>query len=123
MATQMLSLSQPSGNRSAVLCTLARQKAVKAVKERLRAQGLKLAQFSAGDIYILADAYFEVHRQRLIEAAIETVSNSQELRKLYAREQRQRARALIRRSSQIQWVRLCRCQVQNDNDWICESKH
>ena len=43
MATQMLSLSQPSGNRSAVLCPLARQKAVKAVKERLRAQGLKLA--------------------------------------------------------------------------------
>ena len=100
MATQMLSLSQPSGNRSAVLCPLARQKAVKAVKERLRAQGLKLAQFSARDIYILADAYFEVHRQRLIEAAIETVSNSQELRKLYAREQRQRARAIIKRDAQ-----------------------
>jgi hypothetical protein len=35
MATQMVSLSQPYGNRSAALCTLARQKAIKASNERI----------------------------------------------------------------------------------------
>jgi len=38
MATKMLSLSQPCGNRSAVLCTLARQKATKTIKRELKAQ-------------------------------------------------------------------------------------
>jgi hypothetical protein len=51
MATQTVTLTQPYGNRSAVLCTLARQKAVNAVKEQLRAQGLKLAHFSSRDIH------------------------------------------------------------------------
>jgi hypothetical protein len=42
MATETLSLSQPFGNRSAVLCTLARQKAVKAIKRQLQARGIRL---------------------------------------------------------------------------------
>ncbi len=88
MATQMLSLSQPYGNRSAVLCTLARQAAIKAIKRQLQAQGLRLAQFSARDIHIRADAYFEAHRQMLIAEAMETVQRSPQLRTLYEREQR-----------------------------------
>jgi hypothetical protein len=42
--------------------------------------------------HIWADAYLEVHRQELIEQAMEMVSSSRELRKLYEREQRQRAK-------------------------------
>src|SRR5262249_9536308 len=71
MATQTVTLTQPYGNRSAVLCTLARQRAVNAVKEQLRAQGLKLAQFSSRDIHIWADAFLEAHRRELIEQAME----------------------------------------------------
>jgi len=96
MATQTLSLSQPVGNRSAVVCTLARQKAV---KQQLRAQGLKLAQFSSRDIHIWADAFLEAHRQELIEQAREMVSSSSELRKLYEREQHQ-LRAKLRTNAQ-----------------------
>src|SRR5262249_30469902 len=92
MATQTVTLTQPYGNRSAVLCTLARQRAVNAVKEQLRAQGLKLAQFSSRDIHIWADAFLEAHRRELIEQAMEMVSKSQGLRKLYEREQRHRAK-------------------------------
>lgn len=88
MATQMLSLSQPYGNRSAVLCTLARQKAIKAIKRQIQSQGLRLANFSARDIHIWVDAYLEAHRQELIEQAKEMVSKSPELCKLYEREQR-----------------------------------
>ena len=99
MATQTLSLSQPVGNRSAVVCTLARQKAVNAVKQQLRAQGLKLAQFSSRDIHIRADAFLEAHRQELIEQAREMVSSSSELRKLYEREQHQ-LRAKLRTNAQ-----------------------
>jgi hypothetical protein len=89
MATQTLSLSMPVGNRSAVLCTLARQKAIQAIKRQLQAGGIKLNTITARDIHIRADAYLEVHRKELIEQATEMVSKSQELRKLYEREQRQ----------------------------------
>jgi hypothetical protein len=92
MATQMLPLRQPSGNRSAVLCTLARQKAVKAVKHQLQARGIRLNDVAARDIHIWADAYLEVHRQELIEQAMEMVSSGRELRKLYEREHRQRVK-------------------------------
>jgi uroporphyrinogen-III decarboxylase len=53
-----------------------------------QAQGLRLAHFSARDIHIRADAYFEAHRQTLIEEALETVCKSPQLRTLYEREQR-----------------------------------
>ena len=89
MATQTLPLSQPCGNRSAVLCTLARQKAIKAIKRQLQARGIRITDVTARDIHIWADAYLAAHRQELIEQAIEMVSSSQELRKLYEREQRQ----------------------------------
>jgi hypothetical protein len=46
-ATQTISLSEPCSNRSMVLCTLARQKATKAIKERFRAQGVRLSELSA----------------------------------------------------------------------------
>ena len=76
MATQTISLSQPYCNRSAVLCTLARQKAIKAIKPEFQVQGLRLAHFSAREIHIRADAYFEAHRQTLIAEAMETVRKS-----------------------------------------------
>jgi hypothetical protein len=47
MATQMLSLSQPFGNRSADLCILARRAAIKAVKAQLQARGVRLSYISA----------------------------------------------------------------------------
>jgi len=92
MATQTLALSQPCGNRSAVLCTLARQKGNQSDQAPTAALGLRIAQFSARAIHIWADAYLEVHRRELIEQAMEMVSKSPELRKLYEREQRHRAK-------------------------------
>ena len=56
MATQRLSLSQPYGNRSAVLCTLARQKAIQAIKRQFQAQRLRLAHLSARDICSFSDS-------------------------------------------------------------------
>ena len=55
---------------------LARQSARKAIKAQLRAEGLKLSQFSAKDISIRADAYFDVHRERLIAEAEHIVATS-----------------------------------------------
>lgn len=96
MATEMVLLSQPYGNRSAVVCTLARQKAIQAIKRQFQAQGLRVAQFSARDIHIKADAYFTAHRQALIEEALETVRKSPQLRTLYEKEQRR-----LRRNPQL----------------------
>ena len=65
MATQMLSLSQPCGNRSAALCILARRAAIKAVKAQLQARGVRLSYISARDIRAFADAYLAEHRMEL----------------------------------------------------------
>lgn len=60
-------------HRSAVI-TLARQRAKKVVLLQLRAQGLKLAQFSAREIALLADDYLDRHRARLITEAEEIIA-------------------------------------------------
>jgi hypothetical protein len=62
-------------HRHAVI-VLARQSARKAIKAQLRAEGLKLSQFSAKDISIRADAYFDVHRERLIAEAEHVIATS-----------------------------------------------
>ena len=58
------------------MIVLARQSARKAIKAQLKAEGLKLSQFSAKDISIRADAYFDVHRERLIAEAEQIVATS-----------------------------------------------
>jgi hypothetical protein len=93
MATQMVSLSQPYGNRSAALCTLARQKAIKAIKRQFQTQGVRLAHLTAREIHIFADACLAAHRDALIEEAIESVRKSPQLRILYEREQRRLRRS------------------------------
>jgi hypothetical protein len=55
---------------------LAHQSARKAIKAQLRAEGLKLSQFSAKDISIRAEAWFDVHRQELIAEAEQIVATS-----------------------------------------------
>jgi hypothetical protein len=96
MATQTVLLSQPVDNRSAVVCTLARQKAVKAIKERLRAQGVRLRDVSNRELHIWADLWFEAHRQELIDQTTQWVMSCPELRKLYDREQRLRAKLITK---------------------------
>ena len=62
-------------HRHAVL-VLAHQSARKAIKAQLRAEGLKLSQFSAKDISIRAEAWFDVHRQELIAEAEQVIATS-----------------------------------------------
>jgi hypothetical protein len=54
-------------NRAVVV--LALRSAKEAIKLSLRAQGLKLAQFSAREIAVLAEDYFDQHRAQLIHEA------------------------------------------------------
>jgi hypothetical protein len=46
MAAQTVMLTPPYGNRSAVLYTLARRAAIKAVKAQFQAQGVRLSYIS-----------------------------------------------------------------------------
>jgi hypothetical protein len=86
MATQTVPPSLPVGNRSVVLWTLTRQKAIKAIQEQLRAQGERLSYIPIRDIRVFADAYFAEHRRELIEVTKAIVSESPELLKLHTRE-------------------------------------
>jgi hypothetical protein len=63
-----LALERMQRHRHAVI-TLAVHSATKAVKRRLRAQGIRLHEVTAKDIRIRAEAYFEVHRAELIAQA------------------------------------------------------
>ena len=60
-------------HRQAVI-VLARQSAKRAIKAQLRAEGLKLSQFTAKDISIRADAWFDDHRAELIAEAEHTIA-------------------------------------------------
>jgi|SRR5215469_916254 len=62
-------------HRSAVL-VLAHQSASKAIKAQIRAQGDKLNQVPARTISVFAEAYFLVHRERLIAEAEHIVATS-----------------------------------------------
>jgi hypothetical protein len=72
MAARSLSPKQAAErilrHRHAVI-VLARQSAKKAIQAQIRAQGDKLTQVPATAISIFADAYFDVHRQRLMAEA------------------------------------------------------
>ncbi len=74
---------------SAVIATLARQAAIKAVKRQLQAQGIKLTNMSHREIVILAEEYLAQHRQTLLAHAWELVCSAPTLRVLYDQEQRE----------------------------------
>ncbi len=90
---------------SAVIVTLARQAAIKAVKRQLQAQGRNIAYMSNREIVALADEYLAQHRHALLAQTRELVCSAPELRELYEREQRQRQRLLERISPNMNSAR------------------
>jgi len=54
-------------------CTLMHQRAIKAVKEALRARGLKPQQYSHREISLLANEYAKRNGEELLNDAAETV--------------------------------------------------
>src|SRR6516162_11268507 len=79
MATRSLSpkqiLERMQRLRQAVI-VLARQSARRAIKAQLKAEGLKVSQFTAKDISIRADAWFDAHRAELIAEAEQVIATS-----------------------------------------------
>jgi hypothetical protein len=77
MATKSLSpnrVAQKLREHRHAVRVLAMQSAKKAIKAQLRAEGLKLSQFSAKDISIRAEAWFDEHRAELIAEAEHTIN-------------------------------------------------
>jgi hypothetical protein len=68
-----LALERLQRHRSAVI-TLAHQAALKVVKARIRAEGKRLHDFSARDLRIQAEQYFEANRAELLAQAKEVVA-------------------------------------------------
>ena len=56
-------------HRTAV-AVLARQSARRVIKAQIKAAGLKVSQFTARDISIRADVWFDAHRVELIAEAV-----------------------------------------------------
>jgi hypothetical protein len=54
-------------------CTLAHQRAIKAVKEALRARGLKVSDYSHRELSLLANEYAKRNGTELINEAAETI--------------------------------------------------
>jgi hypothetical protein len=72
-ATQRLQQDKIRASMSLATNTLARQRAMKAAKHQLQAQGLRPSHFAHRDLLIKADAYLAAHRAELIEEAREIV--------------------------------------------------
>ena len=62
-------------HRTAV-AVLARQSARRVIKAQIKAAGLKVSQFTARDISIRADVWFDAHRVELIAEAEHTIATS-----------------------------------------------
>jgi hypothetical protein len=62
-------------HRHAVM-VLAHQSAQRAIKARLRGQGVRLTDVTAKDISIQARAWFDVHRDELIAEAEQVIATS-----------------------------------------------
>jgi hypothetical protein len=60
-------------NPSQAALTLARQRALKATKRQLAAQGFLVSHFSQRDLRASAEAYLAVHRETLLADASELV--------------------------------------------------
>src|SRR5262249_29209478 len=58
------------------IMTLARQGAKRAVLAQLRAQGLRLGEFSAREIALKTDDYFAANIEPLINEAVEVITTS-----------------------------------------------
>ncbi len=76
---------------NAAIMTIARQLAIKAVKRRMQAQGLKLPHIEHSIIVSAAHDYLRDHPD-LLEQAAETVRTVPQLRTLAEREERRRRR-------------------------------
>ena len=73
---------------SAVIVGLARQAALKAVKQELRDLGLRLSRFTARDLKIMANDYLAQHREALIAETWQRLQSSPTPRAFYEREER-----------------------------------
>jgi hypothetical protein len=78
---------------NATVMALARLTAIKAIKQNLQAQGLKLAHVERQMIVSTAHKYLDEHPELIAEAA-ETVRKVPQLRTLAEREERRRTLAL-----------------------------
>jgi hypothetical protein len=75
---------------SLIVLTVARTAAIKAVKQRMQAQGIKLAYIECSEIARTAMAYLRDHPE-LIEHGAETIAGVPALRRLAEREARDHA--------------------------------
>jgi hypothetical protein len=80
---------------SRVLITLAQRQARLAVKEQLRAQGIKVQYMRASEISRTADLYLKANWQALLEVASKKWQGCPELMRFYEKEQRDRQRRTV----------------------------
>jgi hypothetical protein len=121
----MMATNNLSQNRAAqrlakyrlAVATLARREATKAIKAQLREQGVNLSEVPVRTIRMFADAYFNVHCERLVAEAKQIIATSP-LFERWRWPVANIASDAHPRSGRFQRVRLCRYQVQNDDDWI-----
>src|SRR5580704_17681803 len=76
-ATQRLQQDKLHASISLATNTLARQRAMKAAKAGLQAQGLRPSQFSHRDLVIRAEQYLDLHREELIAEPTQIVERWQ----------------------------------------------
>ena len=83
----------PLLNYPHVIVTLMRQRAIKIVKQRLAAEGVRIWDVTSAQIQLLAQAYVAEHREEMIRVACDTVRIADGLRELAEQEARRRAKA------------------------------
>jgi hypothetical protein len=120
-ATRSLSRNDPSFYIAGAAVTLAVYRARQAVKDAIRRKGEKVSSFAACEITAMAKVYLAEHRELMVEAraTVERWTLEGVFGKRASGPFVQMLQVMHNpRSSRFQSLRLCRCQVQNDDGWI-----
>jgi hypothetical protein len=83
----------PLTNYPRLIATLVRQRTIKIIKRELLEKGIALGQLAPYQVKMLAEAYFESHRNELIRVACDTVLTADRLRQMAESEAQRRAKA------------------------------
>jgi hypothetical protein len=77
---------------SAIIYTLANYRAKKALRQQLQRHGVKVSSVPPRNLVDLSRMWFDIHRDECVADAWRMVHGDPVLRKMYEKEQRQRAK-------------------------------
>jgi GTPase len=103
---------------TSVILQLARHKARRAVEAEIKSRGIRPIYVPIIEIRTRANAYFDAHREELIEQTTEMVMRCKDLRKMHERELKQRAKLASDAQKKTQPISTTSSVQNSGSEWM-----